>query len=416
MDKIFIVGNKPLSGEVQISGAKNAVLPIMAAALMVKGNSKITRVPRLKDTFTMIQLMEIIGAKCDFTGNTLSVNGDKINNPEAPYELVKTMRASFYVLGPLISRFGYVKVSLPGGCAWGPRPVDFHLKALEKLGAKITLKGGYILAEAKRLIGCKIGLDFPSVGATGNILMAAATAQGKTIISNAAREPEIVQLCRYLNKMGANISGIGTTNLVINGVEKLNASNIEVIPDRIEVGTFLAAGALLGKIKLNQLNPKHLTSVLQQLKKAGCHIVETNNSLTITKANSIKPLNIETKVYPGFPTDLQAQWISIMILANGKSKVTDNVYYDRFSHVPELNRFGANIKLKKNTAFIEGVKEIIGAPVMSTDIRASASLVIAGLAARGKTEINRVYHIDRGYENIEDKFRQIGADIWREKS
>ena len=416
MDKIFIIGNKPLSGEVQISGAKNAVLPIMAAALMVKGNSKITRVPRLKDTFTMIQLMEIIGAKCDFTGNTLLVNGDNISNPEAPYELVKTMRASFYVLGPLISRFGYVKVSLPGGCAWGPRPVDFHLKALEKLGAKITLKGGYILAEARRLIGCKIVLDFPSVGATGNILMAASTARGQTIISNAAREPEISQLCRYLNKMGANISGIGTTNLIIDGVEELNASNIEVIPDRIEVGTFLAAGALLGKIKLNNLNPKHLTNVLQQLKKAGCHIEETSNSLIITKANSIKPLNIETEVYPGFPTDLQAQWISIMILANGKSKVTDNVYYDRFSHVPELNRFGANIKLKKNTAHIQGVKEIIGAPVMSTDIRASASLVIAGLAAKGKTEINRVYHIDRGYENIEDKFRQIGADIWREKS
>ena len=416
MDKIFIIGNKPLSGEVQISGAKNAVLPIMAAALMVKGNCKITRVPRLKDTFTMIQLMEIIGAKCDFTDNTLLVNGDNIDNPEAPYELVKTMRASFYVLGPLISRFGYVKVSLPGGCAWGPRPVDFHLKALEKLGAKITLKGGYILAEAKRLIGCKIVLDFPSVGATGNILMAASTARGQTIISNAAREPEISQLCRYLNKMGANISGIGTTNLVIDGVEKLNASNIEVIPDRIEVGTFLAAGALLGKIKLNHLNPKHLTNVLQQLVRAGCDIKETSNSLTITKANFIKSVDIETKVYPGFPTDLQAQWISIMTLANGKSKVTDNVYYDRFSHVPELNRFGANIKLKKNTAYIKGVKEIIGAPVMSTDIRASASLVIAGLAAKGKTEINRVYHIDRGYENIEEKFRQIGADIWREKS
>ena len=416
MDKIFINGNKPLSGEVQISGAKNAVLPIMAAALMVKGNCKITRVPRLKDTFTMIQLMENIGAKCHFTDNTLLVNGDNIDNPEAPYELVKTMRASFYVLGPLISRFGYVKVSLPGGCAWGPRPVDFHLKALEKLGAKITLKGGYILAEAKRLSGCKIVLDFPSVGATGNILMAASTARGQTIISNAAREPEISQLCRYLNKMGANISGIGTTNLVINGVGKLNASNIEVIPDRIEVGTFLAAGALLGKIKLNHLNPKHLTNVLQQLVRAGCDIEETNNSLTITKANFIKSVDIETKVYPGFPTDLQAQWISIMTLANGKSKVTDNVYYDRFSHVPELNRFGANIKLKKNTAYIKGVKEIIGAPVMSTDIRASASLVIAGLAAKGKTEINRVYHIDRGYENIEDKFRQIGADIWREKS
>ena len=416
MDKIVINGNKPLAGEVQISGAKNAVLPIMAAALMVKGKSKITKVQRLRDTFTMIKLMEIIGANCNFSDNTLLVNGDNVNNPEAPYELVKTMRASFYVLGPLISRFGYVKVSLPGGCAWGPRPVDFHLKALEKLGAKITLKGGYILAEAKRLIGCKIVLDFPSVGATGNILMAASTARGQTIISNAAREPEISQLCRYLNKMGAKISGIGTTKLIIDGVEKLYSSDVEIIPDRIEVGTFLAAGALLGKIKLNHLNPKHLTKVLQMLEKVGCDIKKTDDSITITKANSIKPVNIKTEVYPGFPTDLQAQWISIMILANGKSRVTDNVYFDRFSHVPELNRFGANIKLKKNIAHIQGVKKIIGAPVMSTDIRASASLVIAGLAAEGKTEINRVYHIDRGYENIESKFRQIGADIWREKS
>ena len=414
MDKIYINGGKPLSGNVEISGAKNAVLPIMAASLMVKGKSVITRVPKLRDTYTMIKLMEIIGAKCNYDNHTLVVDGDNVNNPEAPYELVKTMRASFYVLGPLISRFGYVKVSLPGGCAWGPRPVDFHLKALEKLGAKISLKSGYILAEAKRLIGNIINLEFASVGATGNIAMAAVTADGITTINNAAREPEINQLCKYLNSMGANIKGIGTSQLIIEGVDELNAADIDVIPDRIEVGTFLAAGAILGEITLNNLNPKHLLTVLEKLEEIGCSISTSENSITINPADELKSVNIKAEVYPGFPTDLQAQWIAIMILADGISKVTDTVYYDRFSHVPELNRFGANITLKKNTARIKGVKKLIGAPVMSTDIRASASLIIAGLTAQGLTEISRVYHIDRGYENIEKKFRHIGADIWRE--
>ncbi len=414
MDKIYINGGKPLSGNVEISGAKNAVLPIMAASLMVKGKSVITRVPKLRDTYTMIKLMEIIGAKCNYDNHTLVVDSENVNNPEAPYELVKTMRASFYVLGPLISRFGYVKVSLPGGCAWGPRPVDFHLKALEKLGAKISLKSGYILAEAKRLIGNIINLEFASVGATGNIAMAAVTAEGITTINNAAREPEINQLCKYLNSMGANIKGIGTSQLIIEGVDELNAADIDVIPDRIEVGTFLAAGAILGEITLNNLNPGHLLTVLEKLEEIGCSISTSKNSITINPADELKSVNIKAEVYPGFPTDLQAQWIAIMILADGISKVTDTVYYDRFSHVPELNRFGANITLKKNTARIKGVKKLIGAPVMSTDIRASASLIIAGLTAQGLTEISRVYHIDRGYENIEKKFRNIGADIWRE--
>ncbi|MBT4054310.1 MAG: UDP-N-acetylglucosamine 1-carboxyvinyltransferase, partial [Candidatus Marinimicrobia bacterium] len=387
MDKIFIEGQQTLSGSVQISGAKNAVLPIMTAALMAEGRSVVTRVPDLRDTRTMIRLMEIVGATCSFENGKLSIDGSTVNNPEAPYDLVKTMRASFYVLGPLLARFGVVKVSLPGGCAWGPRPVDFHLKGLEKLGAKITLESGYIIAEAKRLQGTKINFEFPSVGATGNIAMAAATAEGTTIIENAAREPEIVQLCEYLNTMGACIRGIGTTRLTIDGVETLHSADIDVIPDRIEAGTFLAAGALLGEITLNGVIPEHLDSVILNFKEVGCNVSTTSNSVTIAQADKIQPVDMTTAVYPGFPTDLQAQWVALMTLAKGSSMITDTVYHDRFSHVPELNRFGANIKVENNTAFVRGVDALVGAPVMSTDIRASASLIVAGLAAKGRTEI-----------------------------
>ena len=415
MDKIVIKGQRQLSGKVKISGAKNAVLPIMTAALMADGKSTIHKVPNLRDTRTMIQLMEIIGAKCSFKNDRLVINASTVNNPEAPYELVKTMRASFYVLGPLLARFGKVRVSLPGGCAWGPRPVDFHLKALEKLGAKVTLRKGYILAEANKLKGANISFEFPSVGATGNIVMAAATADGRTVIENAAREPEIVQLCDYINKMGGSIDGIGTSRIIVNGVEKLNAADIEVIPDRIEAGTFLIAGAILGKVTIEGVNPSHLESILLKLKDAGCYVENQSDSITINSIDNLKSVDMTTAVYPGFATDLQAQWVALMALAKGSSVVTDTVYHDRFSHVPELNRFGANIKVDKNTAFIRGVDELIGAPVMSTDIRASASLIIAGLAAKGVTTISRVYHIDRGYENIESKFRGLGADIERIK-
>ena len=414
MDKILIEGQKLLSGSVMISGAKNAVLPIMTAALMAEGKSVITRVPDLRDTRTMIRLMEIVGATCSFKDDRLEIDGSTVNNPEAPYDLVKTMRASFYVLGPLLARFGVVKVSLPGGCAWGPRPVDFHLKGLEKLGAKITLESGYIIAEAKRLKGTDISFVFPSVGATGNIAMAAVTAEGTTIIENAAREPEIVQLCEYLNAMGACIGGIGTTRLTIDGVDELQPADIDVIPDRIETGTFLTAGALSGEITLKGVNPQHLDAVLLKLKEAGCGISTTSNSITISPAETIQAVDMTTAVYPGFPTDLQAQWVALMTLAAGSSMITDTVYHDRFSHVPELNRFGANIKVDNNTAFVRGVNELVGAPVMSTDIRASASLIVAGLAANGITEVSRVYHIDRGYEQIEEKFRVLGANIWRE--
>lgn len=414
MDKIVIEGMRPLSGTVKISGAKNAVLPIMTAALIPSGISRIKRVPKLRDTYTMIRLLEIVGANVVFNGNTLEIDSTNVDNPEAPYDLVKTMRASFYILGPLMARFGRVKVSMPGGCAWGPRPVDFHLKGLERLGAKLTLKEGYILAEAEQLQGNEIRLEFPSVGATGNLAMAAATANGTTVIYNAAREPEIVQLCEFLNKMGASISGIGSETLIIDGVNRLHPTDIKVIPDRIEIGTFLIAGALLGGITVKDIEIDHLDTVLGKLKDVGCKISIGESSITLEPPDKIKPVDMTTAVYPGFPTDLQAQWVALMSLADGSSTIKDTVYHDRFSHIPELARLGANIQVNHNTAFVRGVDSLVGAPVMSTDIRASASLIIAGLAASGETEVSRVYHIDRGYERIEEKFRHLGANISRE--
>ena len=414
MDKIVIEGMRPLSGTVKISGAKNAVLPIMTAALIPSGISRIKRVPKLRDTYTMIKLLEIVGANVVFNGNTLEIDSTNVDNPEAPYDLVKTMRASFYILGPLMARFGRVKVSMPGGCAWGPRPVDFHLKGLERLGAKLTLKEGYILAEAEQLQGSEIRLEFPSVGATGNLAMAAATANGTTVIYNAAREPEIVQLCEFLNKMGASISGIGSETLIIDGVNRLQPTDIKVIPDRIETGTFLIAGALLGGITVKDIEIDHLDTVLGKLKDVGCKISIGESSITLEPPDKIKPVDMTTAVYPGFPTDLQAQWVALMSLADGSSTIKDTVYHDRFSHIPELSRLGANIQVNHNTAFVRGVDSLVGAPVMSTDIRASASLIIAGLSASGETEVSRVYHIDRGYERIEEKFRHLGANISRE--
>ena len=414
MDKIVIEGMRPLSGTVKISGAKNAVLPIMTAALIPSGISMIKRVPKLRDTYTMIKLLEIVGANVEFTGNTLEIDSTNVDNHEAPYDLVKTMRASFYILGPLMARFGRVKVSMPGGCAWGPRPVDFHLKGLERLGAKLTLKEGYILAEAEQLQGSEIRLEFPSVGATGNLAMAAATANGTTVIYNAAREPEIVQLCEFLNKMGASISGIGSETLIIDGVNRLHPTDIKVIPDRIETGTFLIAGALLGGITVKDIEIDQLDTVLGKLKDVGCKISIGESSITLEPPDKIKPVDMTTAVYPGFPTDLQAQWVALMSLADGSSTIKDTVYHDRFSHIPELARLGANIQVNHNTAFVRGVDSLVGAPVMSTDIRASASLIIAGLAASGETEVSRVYHIDRGYERIEEKFRHLGANISRE--
>ncbi len=413
MDKFVVNGGNQISGTVDISGAKNAVLPLMTAALLVDGKTTINSVPDLRDTRTMIRLLEIIGANVAFKNNSLSIDASDVNNLEAPYDLVKTMRASFYVLGPLLARFGEVRVSLPGGCAWGPRPVDFHLKGLEQLGAKISLESGYILAKAEYLKGNKISFDFPSVGATGNILMASVLARGETQIENAAKEPEIVQLCEMLNQMGANIIGIGTDKITVNGVDKLHPVDIDVIPDRIEAGTYLIAGATMGDITLNNCKPKHLNDVINKLKLSGANITSTENSVSIEKIDTIKAVDLTTEVYPGFPTDLQAQWMAFMSIAKGKSIIIDTVYHDRFTHIPELNRLGADIQLTDNKAVVNGVKKLKGAQVMSTDIRASAALILGAIIAEGKTEISRVYHIDRGYDSIEKKFRNLGVDISR---
>ena len=413
MDKFIVNGGKQISGEVDISGAKNAVLPLMTAALLVDGKTTINSVPDLRDTRTMMRLLNIIGAEASLKANSMCINASKINNLEAPYDLVKTMRASFYVLGPLLARFGEVRVSLPGGCAWGPRPVDFHLKGLEKLGAEISLESGYIMAKAKRLYGNKICFDFPSVGATGNILMASVLARGETCIENAAKEPEIVQLCHVLNNMGANIGGIGSSKIIVNGVDNLNPIDIDVIPDRIEAGTYLIAGAVMGDITLNNCNPKHLKDVLDKLKLAGANISSNENSISIKKIDSISAVDVTTEVYPGFPTDLQAQWMAFMSIANGRSSIVDTVYHDRFTHIPELIRLGADIRLNGNKAEINGVEKLIGAQVMSTDIRASAALILGAIIAEGETEISRVYHIDRGYDSIEKKFQSLGVDIVR---
>ena len=413
MDKLVIYGNKPLNGTVDISGAKNAVLPMMTAALLTEGVTTIHKVPDLRDTRTMIRLLEMIGAGVEYADGTLKIDGSSVNKFEAPYELVKTMRASFYVMGPLLGRFGEVKVSLPGGCAWGPRPVDFHLMGMEKLGAEVTLEQGYILAMGSQLKGANISFNFSSVGATGNVVMAAVLAEGTTVIENAAREPDIVQLCEMLNMMGANISGLNTSTLTIHGVSELYSTEITVIPDRIETGTFLMAGAALGDITLNHAEPHHLQTVLDKLEECGANYSTETGKIHIKKADEINAVDVTTEVYPGFPTDLQAQWMALMCAANSQSVVTDTVYHDRFTHIPELNRLGAKISLHENVAKVKGDVSLKGAQVMSTDIRASASLILAGLMAEGLTDVSRIYHIDRGYENIEEKFRSLGAEISR---
>ena len=413
MEKLVIEGNHQLKGEVQISGAKNAVLPVMAAALLTAGETKINRVPDLRDTRTMAKLLEMLGVQVQFANNKMQIDATTIDKPIAPYDLINKMRASFYVLGPLVARFGKAIVSLPGGCAWGPRPVDYHLKGLEKLGAKIELEGGDIIAKSKKLIGNNIRFDFPSVGATGNIIMAAVLAKGETKIENAAKEPEIVQLCEFLVSMGAKIDGIGTTELTIEGVDELYPQEVSVIPDRIEAGTFLIAGAALGMITLKNTIPEHLAAVIEKLIEVGADITIDKNDITVKRAKKINAVDVTTAVYPGFATDLQAQWIALMSIASDSSIVTDTIYNDRFSHVPELNRLGANISVEGNSAIVRGVKEIIGAKVRSTDIRASASLIIAGLMAKGITEVNEIHHIDRGYEKIENKFALLGAKIKR---
>ena len=416
MDKFIIKSTESLNGEVSIGGAKNAVLPLMTACIINPGTYTINNVPLLRDTLTMAKLLEMVGAKVTIKGNTFKINTKKCNTPYAPYDLVKTMRASFYVLGPFMSRFNKAQVSLPGGCAWGPRPVDFHIKALEKMGAKIELTGGYINASGQ-LNGADIIFDKSSVGATGNVIMAAVKAKGVTRILNAAMEPEIDCLIDFLNLMGADIKRNQDGSVIIVGVSSLNDEvEFDVIPDRIEAGTFMIAVAMCkGNVTLKNVEPKHLSIVTNKLIEAGASIDIENNQINIKMDRRPNSIDMTTAIYPGFPTDLQAQWVALMTIANGSSSVTDTIYVDRFTHIAELERLGANIHLDNNVAHINGVNQLYGAPVMSTDIRASASLVIAGLAADSKTEISRIYHIDRGYEKIEQKFDQIGGSIIRRK-
>jgi len=416
LDKFIINGSKVLKGELKVSGAKNASLALMPASILAAGKSSLKNTPELNDVFTMIKLLKHMGAEIEFSNHVITIDTEKINDQTAPYEHVKKMRASVYVLGPLLGRFGKAKVSLPGGCAWGPRPINLHLDALKKMGAQINLVDGYIEANVKKLRGANIYFDISSVGATGNILMASVLAKGTTIINNAAIEPEIANLAQYLRKMGAKIDGIGTKTLTIEGVEDLHPVEIDTIPDRIEAGTLLIAAALTnGLITLKDISPDLLSAVLVKLEAAGCKIKVTANEITLDASDlEIIPTNVSTSIFPGFPTDMQAQWAAFMSLANGVSYVKDTIYFDRFKHVPELVRLGANITINENVAIIKGVEELQGAKVMSTDLRASASLVLAGLAAKGTTEVLRVYHLDRGYQRIEEKLHLLGANIIRE--
>jgi len=387
----------------------------MTATILAPGKYTLNNVPNLRDTRTMSKLLEIIGASVELKDGTMTIDSSGVNNPEAPYDLVKTMRASFYVLGPLLARFGEAKVSLPGGCAWGPRPVDLHLKGMEALNANIVLEGGYIVATADKLTGAEFNMDISSVGATGNVLMAAVLADGVTLIENAAREPEISSLAEFLNEMGADIRNIGSDVLEIHGVDELHPVDFEVIPDRVEAGTYLVAGALMGKdLEITPVIPRHMTAVIDKVRRAGATVNVQDRSIKVTRPDVIKPVDITTAIFPGYPTDMQAQWMAFMATADGSAVITEEIYPDRFTHVAELNRLGANITLEGNVAVVKGVKELTGAPVMSTDIRASASLIVAALAAKGRTDIQRIYHIDRGYEQIEKKLQGIGADIRRE--
>ena len=419
MDKFVINGGKFLSGTIPIGGAKNASLALMPATILASGNSHLSNTPDLRDVTTMGRLLESMGIQVSFAKQILSIDTTSIKSFEAPYEHVKKMRASIYVLGPLVARFGQAKVSLPGGCAWGPRPVNLHIEGLRKLGAEIDLEAGYIIARAKRLHGARILFDVSSVGATGNIIMAAVLAKGTTFIENAAQEPEIVQLAEYLCSMGAKIHGVGTGRLEIEGVDELHSANVATIPDRIEAGTFLIAGAIAGKqggvVRLEKCNPHHIGALIIKLEDAGATITTGPDWVELSPPENIAPIQATTAIYPGFPTDMQAQWIALMSMAGGTSIITDTVYFDRFMHVPELVRLGANISVKENIATVVGVKKLAGAKVMSTDLRASASLVLAGLVAEGTTEVLRVYHIDRGYESMEKKLQALGADIHREK-
>ncbi|MFH1727783.1 MAG: UDP-N-acetylglucosamine 1-carboxyvinyltransferase [Pseudomonadota bacterium] len=416
MDRLIIEGGKKLEGEVTISGAKNAALPALACSLLTDQEVSLSNFPILGDTKFFIKILENLGVKVQLKNNEVILKADEITNTCAEYEMVRKMRASIVILGPLAARFGSVKISLPGGCAIGKRPVDLHIMALEKLGAKIQQKHGYIVVNAENLKGANI--HFPKVTVTGtiNILMAASIANGITTIDNAACEPEVTFIAQMLVQMGANIKGIGTNSLICEGVNKLSGCNMDVIPDRIESGTYIAAAAITnGNVLINNCNPAHLKAVLHKYKEIGVNLKINEDSIEVLSNGKIKGTKIETKPYPGFPTDMQAQFTALLTVADGQSTIVENIFENRFMHTSELARMGAKIDLHGNCAIIEGRKHLSGANVMATDLRASASLVIAALAAQGYTEISRVYHLDRGYENIDEKLRNLGALIERIK-
>jgi UDP-N-acetylglucosamine 1-carboxyvinyltransferase len=416
MDKIIIQGGRPLSGDVHISGAKNAALPMLVSALLADGVSTFANVPALRDIQSTALLLTHLGARVERQGDSVQIHSSGLHNFEAPYDLVRKMRASVLVLGPLVARLGKARVSLPGGCAIGARPINLHLKGLACLGARIELKHGYVEASAPSLKGADIYFDLVTVTGTENLMMAAVLARGRTLLRNAAREPEIVALADTLNQMGANVQGAGTSTIAIEGVAALKPAAAVIIPDRIEAGTFMVAAALTrGNVTLVNCDPEHLEALISKMRLAGAAIDIAGNSLTIRAESAITSVDVKTQPYPGFPTDMQAQFMVLMCIANGTSMICETIFENRFIHVEELKRMGADIQVSGNSAIVKGVHHLSGAPVMATDLRASASLILAGLVADGTTEINRVYHLDRGYQSIEKKFARLGAAIKRVK-
>lgn len=416
MEKIFIRGGKPLEGAVKIDGAKNSALPVLAASLLTNGTNTFEEIPPLDDVVTICELLTALGATTSILADgSITVDASNINQVETPYELVRKMRASFLVMGPLLARLGRARVSLPGGCSIGTRPIDLHLKGFMALGAEIIMGHGFIEAVAPRLVGGRIYLDFPSVGATENIMMAATLAEGSTVIENAAAEPEIVDLANYLNAAGAHIRGAGTNLIRITGVESLRGSNYTVIPDRIETGTFISAAAITGgRILITNAISDHLKPIIAKFEEIGVRFLEREDGLLVAGGGGLSATDIKTLPYPGFPTDMQAQTMAVLTLARGTSVITETIFENRFMHVDELRRMNAHVKIDGRSAIIEGVSTLTGAPVNASDLRAGAALVLAGLAARGVTEVGNIHHIDRGYHNLVEKLTSLGAEVWRQ--
>lgn len=419
MDKLIIEGGVKLKGEVTVSGAKNAVLPILASTLLTDDACVIRGVPDLRDTNTMLKILRSLGKNVEFEKGVVIVSQKKVTSCVADYKLVSTMRASFCVLGPLLAKVKKAKVSLPGGCVIGVRPVDLHIKGLKALNANIDINSGYVVAESSKLKGAHIylgGVYGSSVLATDNVMMAACLADGKTIIESAACEPEVADLAEFLMKMGARIRGHGTPTIEIEGVKHLHGAEHKIIPDRIEAGTFVLASLITdGDILIKNVIPRHLGAIIDKLEESGAKVAQTDNSLRVASKTKLKPVNVTTLPYPGFPTDMQAQVMSLMTITEGTSVITEKIYPDRFMHVSELNRMGAHIQREGPYAIVSGVRKLSGAPVMASDLRASASLVLAGLVAEGRTSVSRIYHLERGYENMEEKLRNLGARVWKER-